>query len=84
MEKSLAHSIILACLAIYEKLGGDLMGFIFKFFKSKTVDVNAAAAGVVGLLAYFGFEIPMEVVAAAFTILNWVLRLFTKEPISAK
>ena len=52
--------------------------------KSKTVDINAIAVGVVATLSAFGIIIPPEAVAGIFAIGNIILRFVTKKPLSEK
>ena len=61
--------------------GGDLLK---KLLKSKTLDFNAAVPALAGVLFAFGIEIPAEVVAGVLVVGNWILRFFTKGPISDK
>ena len=54
------------------------------FLKSKTVIGNISVGAIVALLKLFGIEVPVEVVTAILVIMNLILRLVTKEPISDK
>lgn len=55
-----------------------------KIFKSKTVDFNIICGTIFALLEGLGIEVPAEVVAAVLTIGNFILRFFTKGPLSDK
>ncbi len=55
-----------------------------KFFKSKTINLNALYMALVAVAGAAGVEIDPELVAAGQTFLNFVMRYVTKEPISAK
>ena len=57
---------------------------IKQIFKSKTIDFNAGYLALVALIGALGYEIKPEVVAAGATLLNWVLRFFTKVPLKEK
>ena len=57
---------------------------ILQMLKSKTINFNALATAVVAILTSLGVEIPVEVVTGIFAIGNFILRLLTKEPVSAK
>ena len=52
--------------------------------KSKTIDFNVLVSALAGLAAALGFPVPAEVVAGILAVGNFILRLITKEPISAK
>jgi len=52
--------------------------------KSKTINFNVLVPAVVGIASAFGFTVPAEVVAGILAVGNFVLRFFTKEPLSAK
>jgi hypothetical protein len=54
-----------------------------KWFKSKTINLNALLLAVVGVLGAVGYEVQPEVVAGIGTLMNVVLRFVTKEPITA-
>ena len=55
-----------------------------QMLKSKTINFNALATSVVAILTALGVVIPVEVVTGVFAIGNFILRLLTKEPVSAK
>ena len=55
-----------------------------KLFKSKTIDFNVLVTAIYGFLKALGVEIPEEVMVGVLAIGNFILRLLTKEPISAK
>ena len=55
-----------------------------KLYKSKTINFNALMAAGLGIAAALGFDIPPAISNAVLIIGNWILRLVTKEPISAK
>ena len=58
---------------------------IVKMLKSKTLDVNAILTLVVVIASQvFGMEIPPEVVAGTYAVINFILRFLTKKPISEK
>ena len=52
--------------------------------KSKTIDVNVAAGLIIGICSFFGYTPPAEAVTAFFVVANFILRLITKGPVSAK
>ena len=53
-------------------------------FKSKTIDFNVLVTAIYGFLKALGFDIPEDVMVGILAIGNFILRLITKEPISAK
>ena len=52
--------------------------------KSKTAHFNTWIPAIAVLLNTVGIAIPAEVVAGVLAIGNFLLRLITKEPVSAK
>jgi len=52
--------------------------------KSKTLDFNVLAPAVYGFLKAIGVDIPPEVLAGVLAIGNFILRFFTKTPVSEK
>ena len=52
-----------------------------KFYLSKTLYVNLLA--IAGLI-FFGGELPVETIGIALGVINFVLRLVTKEPVAWK
>lgn len=52
--------------------------------KSKTINLNAAGVALVPLLQAFGIMLDPTMVAAGFTLLNWILRSVTKKPLADK
>ena len=52
--------------------------------KSKTINFNVLGGAIVTILGQFGVAIPVEAVSAGFIILNFILRLITKEPLEDK
>ena len=55
-----------------------------QLLKSKTVNFNTWVPAIAMLLNTVGIAIPAEVVAGVLAIGNFLLRLITKEPVSAK
>ena len=55
-----------------------------QLLKSKTLDTNVLAGAVVAILSAFGVAVPVGVITSFFVVINVILRLITKEPISAK
>jgi len=55
-----------------------------KLFKSKTIDFNVIVSALYGFCVALGMDIPEEVMVGILAIGNFILRLITKEPISAK
>lgn len=54
-----------------------------KFWSSKTLWTNLIAAGAFFVSAQFGIEIPADVTVLALTVINTLLRLVTKEGLTA-
>ncbi len=52
--------------------------------KSKTLGFNTIVPAVAGLLFAFGIELPENVVVGIIAIGNYVLRFFTKAPVTEK
>ena len=52
--------------------------------KSKTLDFNAGIAALAALAMAFGIEIPAEVTTAVVILVNFILRFFTRKPLSEK
>lgn len=52
--------------------------------QSKTIRFNAITAAIIAILKILDIEVPTEVVTGVFTIGNYIFRLITKEPLSAK
>ena len=55
-----------------------------KSAKSKTIDFNVIAAGIVAMLAQYGIDVPIEIVMSFFVLLNIFLRWITKKPMAEK
>ena len=55
-----------------------------KLLKSKTLDFNVLVPALAGFLIAIGVEIPPEVIAGILAIGNFILRFFTKTPLSEK
>ena len=55
-----------------------------KLWKSKTLDFNVLVPAIYGFLIAIGMEIPEDVMVGVLAIGNFILRLITKEPVSAK
>jgi hypothetical protein len=55
-----------------------------KLWKSKTLDFNVLVPAIYGFLSALGMEIPEDVMVGVLAIGNFILRLITKEPVSAK
>ncbi len=53
-------------------------------FKSKTINFNILATALVSILTGVGVDVPIEAVTGVFALGNFVLRFFTKEPLSTK
>lgn len=54
-----------------------------KWYKSKTINLNAAFIAIVSLLRALGIHLEPEVVAAIQTFGNIILRLVTDQPIGS-
>jgi len=52
--------------------------------KSKTINVNIAAAAIVKIVESCGVEIPVDLVLAIFPLLNIAMRMVTKKPLDEK
>lgn len=64
---------------------------IAKILKSKTIDFNTLVLIIIGVCAYFGLDIPEDVVVKVLTAIigvvsavNIVIRFFTKKALSEK
>ena len=55
-----------------------------QILKSKTINFNGLYLAGIAILTAFGIEIDEKVVAAGATLLNWILRAFTKVPLQEK
>jgi len=55
-----------------------------KLTKSKTTGANVGAGALVTILAYFGVDMPPEVISAFFVLVNVIMRMITKKPLSEK
>ena len=55
-----------------------------KLRKSKTAGANVGVGAVMTILAHFGVDLPPEVITAAFVVLNLLMRMITKKPLSDK
>ena len=55
-----------------------------KLWKSKTLDFNVLVPAIYGFLIAIGMDIPEDVMIGVLAIGNFILRLITKEPVSAK
>ena len=55
-----------------------------KLWKSKTLDFNVLVSAIYGFLIAIGMDIPEDVMVGVLAIGNFILRLITKEPVSAK
>ncbi len=55
-----------------------------KLRKSKTAGANVGVGAVITILSYFGIDLPLEVVTAGFVLVNIILRMVTKKPLSEK
>ena len=55
-----------------------------KLLKSKTLNFNVLVPALAGVAVAFGITIPPEVVAGVLAIGNYILRFFTKVPLSEK
>jgi hypothetical protein len=53
-----------------------------KWYHSKTLIVNAIMLVAMFISEASGVEIPAELQGSAMVIVNWVLRLLTKEPLA--
>lgn len=57
---------------------------LIQMIKSKTLSFNVIVTAVVGALKLIGYDIPGDVVAGILAIGNFILRFFTKVPLSEK
>ena len=55
-----------------------------KLFKSKTIDFNILVPAIWVFLGSIGVDIPEDVMIGILAIGNFILRFFTKKPISEK
>ena len=55
-----------------------------KLRKSKTAGGNVLVGAVITILAHFGVDMPPEIISAAFVLVNMILRMITKKPLSEK
>ena len=55
-----------------------------KFLKSKTINLNVLYAGIATALTHAGILIPDPYIILGQTLLNIIMRIVTKEPLSAK
>ena len=55
-----------------------------KLRKSKTAGANVGVGAVITILAHFGVDLPPEIISAAFVLVNIILRMITKKPLSEK
>lgn len=55
-----------------------------KLSKSKTAGANVGVGAVITILAHFGIDMPPEIISAAFVLVNMILRMLTKKPLSEK
>jgi hypothetical protein len=55
-----------------------------QLFKSKTVDFNILAGAITTILGAAGVSIPANVVMAVFVVMNVILRIVTKKPLTEK
>jgi hypothetical protein len=55
-----------------------------KLWKSKTLDFNVLVPAIYAFLIAIGMDIPENVMVGVLAIGNFILRFFTKEPVSAK
>ena len=54
------------------------------FLKSKTVMGNISVGVIVTILNLFGIDLPTELITAILVVMNLILRMVTKVPISEK
>ena len=54
------------------------------FLKSKTVMGNISVGVIVTILNLFGIDLPVELITAILVVMNLILRMVTKVPISEK
>jgi len=55
-----------------------------KVWKSKTIDFNVVIAALWAMVQSLGMDIPEEVMVGVLAVGNFILRFFTKEPVSEK
>jgi len=55
-----------------------------KVWKSKTIDFNVVVAALWAMVQSLGMDIPEEVMVGVLSVGNFILRFFTKEPVSEK
>jgi len=55
-----------------------------KLFKSKTAGANVGVGAAITVLAQFGINASPELVSAIFVIVNVIMRMITKQPLSEK
>ena len=55
-----------------------------KVWKSKTIDFNVVVAALWAMVQSLGMDIPEEVMVGVLAVGNFILRFFTKEPVSEK
>ena len=52
------------------------------WWESKTLLINALIPALWGIVSALGVDVPPEVVAGTLAIVNFILRFFTKKPIT--
>ena len=65
--------LILAAIKLIPKLG-----------KSKTTGANVLTGAVMTILNHFGINLDPEVISAIFVVVNLLMRMITKKPLSDK
>ena len=55
-----------------------------KVWKSKTIDFNVVVAALWAMVQSLGMDIPEDVMVGVLAVGNFILRFFTKEPVSEK
>ena len=55
-----------------------------KVWKRKTIDFNVVVAALWAMVQSLGIDIPEEVMVGVLSVGNFILRFFTKEPVSEK
>ncbi len=64
--------------------GGETVEKLNQLRKSKTLDFNVLVPAIAGFLIAMGIDIPESVIVGVLAVGNFVLRFFTKGPISDK
>ena len=61
------------------------MPTIKQLAKSKSNEFNVVIApAIIMVLKAYGIEVPVEIIASAYAIVNFILRFITKKPLAEK